>query len=228
MGSEVNGILAAAHELKAPLGLMRQLALSLDIVPDRASQSRVVAQMVDVSERALAQVNDLIKIAHLEDGLFTMEPVSVRGVCESVSSELKQIFAYEQKNLRMIYKNRQKLVIANSELLNSVIFNFCASALHHSEANMVSSVTISDKDDCVKIDVRDYGPALPWRTWREIKYGKIPEPTMIAMRPGSSNLGLYIAARFAEYMHAEFGAVRHRDGTSFYVKMPISKQACLF
>ena len=37
-----------------------------------------------------------------------------------------------------------------------------------------------------------------------------------------------IASRFSKYMHANIGAVRHRDGTSFYVELPVSKQASLF
>lgn len=78
---EVDGILVAAHELKAPVSLLRQLALSLELTDTTAEQRRICAQMANVSERALLQVNDLAKVARLEDGLFDMEPVSVRGVC---------------------------------------------------------------------------------------------------------------------------------------------------
>ena len=35
MESEINGILVAAHELKAPLNLLRQLAFSLDFAEDK-------------------------------------------------------------------------------------------------------------------------------------------------------------------------------------------------
>ena len=41
-------------------------------------------------------------------------------------------------------------------------------------------------------------------------------------------LGLYIASRFSRYMHANVGAVRHSDGSSFYVELPISQQGRLF
>ena len=61
-----------------------------------------------------------------------------------------------------------------------------------------------------------------------MKEGWINHPTEIAMRPGSSGLGLFIASKFSRYMNASVGAVRHRDGTSFFVELPISKQASLF
>ena len=87
---------------------------------------------------------------------------------------------------------------------------------------------MGDTRGLVKVAVRDYGPALTMNIWRELKKGWLKQPTSIAMRPGSSGLGLFIASRFSQYMRAEMGVVRHRDGTSFYVKLPISKQASLF
>lgn len=78
MGSEVNSLLVAAHDLKAPLSLLRQLTLSLELADDSSTRSRIQNQLIATSERAMRQVNDLTKIARLEYGLFEMEPVSVR------------------------------------------------------------------------------------------------------------------------------------------------------
>lgn len=228
MTSEVNSVLVAAHELKAPLSLMRQLALSLQVFDDATTQTRLCNQMVSVSERALLQVNDLTKVARLEDGLFTMEPTSVRGVCETVARDVEPLFGFDHKSIRIEYHNRQKLAIANHDLLYSIIYNFCTNAMHYSEADATSVLKVSDNNNRIRIDVRDYGPALPTKIWRKLQSGSLRQPTDVAMRPGSSGLGLYIASCFASYMHAELGAVRHRDGTSFFVELPISKQACLF
>ena len=46
---EVDSILVAAHELKAPVSLLRQLALSLELTDTTAEQRRICAQMVNVS-----------------------------------------------------------------------------------------------------------------------------------------------------------------------------------
>ena len=72
--------------------------------------------------------------------------------------------------------------------------------------------------------MRDFGPALPANVWRELKNGGIVRPTNISLRPGSSGLGLYISSEFARFMHAKLGAVRHTDGTSFFIDLPISHQ----
>lgn len=228
MVSEVNSILVAAHDLKAPLSLMRQLSLTLKFTDDQQVQRRLCNQMVNISERALLQVNDLTKIARLEDGLFEMAPVSVRGVCETVVRDVGELFDFDRKSLAIKYKNRQRLVIANQELLYSIIYNFCTNAMHYSDLDTTSIMTVSDDKDHIRVNVRDFGPALPTKIWHELQNGKLDHPTAISMRPGSSGLGLYIASQFASYMHAELGAVRHHDGTSFFVNLPISRQACLF
>lgn len=224
----VDSLLVAAHDLKAPLCLTRQLALSLGLSNNPVDDQRIKSQLVAVSERALRQVDDLTKVARLDDGLFAMEPVSVRGVCDDVYRELGPLFRHEQRRLRLTYNNRSRLAIANRELLHRVVYNFCTNALHYSTLDTESELSIADHRNFIRIGVRDFGPALPTSVWRELKSGGLARPTRIAMRPGSSGLGLYIASEFARYMHAELGAIRHRDGTSFFVDLPISHQVSLF
>lgn len=226
MDAEVNGILVAAHELKAPLSVIRQLAFSLDGMDARGETIR--EQMIKVSDRAIRQVNDLSKIKRLEDGLFEMEPVAVRAVCDDVVNELKYLFRSNNRSLKVTYKNRERLVVANRELLRSVIYNFCVNAMHYSNIETSSELIVNEKGGKIMISIRDFGPALPSDVWREMKRGWVEKPLSIAMRPGSSGLGLYIASKFSRYMHANVGAVRHRDGTTFYVEMPVSRQASLF
>ncbi len=225
MDVEVDGILVVAHELKAPLAVIRQLAFAFDGMDSKNEHIR--SEMIGVSERAIRQVNDLIKVKRLEDGLFEMEPVSVRAVCDEVTRELNYLFNYNRRDLFIKYVNRAKLVTANKELLHSVIYNFLLNAMHYSGEGTRAELIVKEVRDKVRVVVRDFGPTLPVDVWREMKRGFVKKPTSITMRPGSSGLGLFIASRFSRYMHANVGAVRHRDGTSFYVELPISKQASL-
>lgn len=226
MDKEVDGILVAAHELKAPLAVIRQLAFALNEMDSHGEHIR--SEMISVSERAIKQVNDLAKIRRLEDGLFDMEPVAVRAVCDAVTYELGHLFSYHKRNLSVKYSNRSRLVTANRDLLYSVVYNFLLNAMHYSDAYSSAELLVKDFKGKVRIIIRDYGPALPIDIWREMKRGFIEKPTSMAMRPGSSGLGLFIASRFSKFMNAEVGAVRHRDGSSFYVDLPVSTQASLF
>ena len=220
MNSEANGIFVVAHDLKSPLTLMRQMALAMDFQKDSTAElEKSRNKIIRISERAMRQVNDLTKIARLEE-------VSIRAVCDDVLSELEQLFTLNQRKLRFEYRNKARLVIGNYDLIFSVIYNFCANAMYYSTVETESYLIISDKKDKIVVDVRDFGPSLPTSVWRQIKAG-LTAPTSISMRPGSSGLGLYIASKFAKYLNAEVSAVRHRDGTSFQVILPVSHQAIL-
>lgn len=213
-----------AHELKGPLALMRQLALSVDMEPDLSGAQELSRQIVQTSERAMRQVEDLTRVARLEDALFELEPVNPRVICDQVAGELWQMFHFNKRELSFRYQNQSSLVVANRQLLFSVVYNFCLNAMKYSGEALPSIISIYDRKGLVRIEVRDFGPTVPTALWRELKQGLKGGPVKIAMRPGSSGLGLYIAARFAEYMQGVFGLVRHRDGTSFFVDLPVSKQ----
>lgn len=227
--NSINSVFVAAHELKAPLCLLRQLALALDLTDDDpATAKQLKTQLVNVSERALRQVNDLTKVARLEDGLFTMEPVSVRGVCDEVWREISQLYRFEQHELALHYTNKSKLALANRDLLYSIIYNFCTNALHYSSGEAPSQLIVQDHQNHIRIKVRDYGPALPAKIWRALQSGSLSAPTPVAMRPDSTGLGLYIASEFARHMHSAVRATRHRDGTSFFVDLPVSCQTTIW
>ena len=231
MKSEVFGanssVVVVAHELKAPLSLMRQLALSIDFEDSVDGAREVSRQIVATSERALQQVNDLTRIARLDDALFEMEPVNPRVVCDEVIAELWQLFRFNRREIEIDYRNKRRLAVANRQLLYSVVYNFCLNAMNYGGEELPSRISVYDRQNKIRIDVRDFGPTVPTKVWREIKDGFVKKPVDIAMRPGSSGLGLYIAAKFANYMHSDFGLVRHRDGTSFYIDLPVSGQLSL-
>ena len=220
MESEV----VVAHELKAPLNLVRQLALSLDFEDDITGAREVGRQIVATSERAIRQVNDLTKVARLDEALFEMEPVNPRAVCDEVAAELWRLFEFNRRELRIEYRNKRRLVVANEQLLHSIVYNFCLNAMNYGGEELPSEITVYDRASKIRIEVRDYGPTIPTKIWREIKDGFVNKPVATPMRPGSSGLGLYIASRFANYMGSEFGLIRHRDGTSFYVDLQVSGQ----
>ena len=228
MESEVfsanSGAMVVAHELKAPLSLMRQLALALEFEDDLAEAHSLGEQIVATSERAIRQVNDLTRIARLDDALFEMEPVNPRVICDEVLSELWRLFEFNKRELRIEYRNKQRLAVANPQLLYSVIYNFCLNAMNYGGEELPSEVSVYDRSSKIRVEVRDFGPTIPTNIWREAKRGFIRQPVNTPMRPGSSGLGLYIASRFANYMHSDFGLIRHRDGTSFYIDLPVSGQ----
>lgn len=221
---EVDGVSVVAQELKRPLLELRQLALGFD--GNGSSDEDIRLEMVTVAERAMKQVEDLAKIRKLNE--FGLEPVAVRAVCDEVLKEVAELFKEKTCQMQVKYSNRQRLVTANAELLKSVVYNFLLNATHYATIDTKAELKVHEKGNKVAIEIRDFGPALPIEKWREIRNGILKEPSDIPMRPGSSALGLYIASKFSKYMNAEVGAVRHRDGTSFFVNLVATRQMSIW
>lgn len=218
---------AAAHELKSPLALMRQLSLELasEDLSDK-ERATLAEQIVLTSERALRLTTDLTKQARLEDSLFTLQPLNAVALCEEVVDELQPLYQAKGRRLRVGKGRRSVLCLANKDLLRRILLSLADNALHYADdsATVEVSVQATEGGQYVRLGVRDYGPAVPVSVWKTLAHslGKTAQP--LRDRPTSRGLGIYIASQFAAAMHGSLGAVRHRDGATFYVDVHASHQ----
>lgn len=226
---EVSSLTAAAHELKSPLALMRQLALRLETGEVSDEQRRLIQQITLTSERALRLTSDLTRSARLHDALFELEPINPEQLCRDVVAELGPLFEAHGRSLAVSHRSHPLLLVANRDLLRRIIMNFSDNALHYSQPGTAVHMQIQalKKSGTVRVGIRDYGPALSSDMWRQLQKKLTDAPQTIHARPQSSGLGLFIASQFAEVMQGTIGATRHRDGATFYVELQASQQLSL-
>lgn len=223
-------LVAAAHELKSPLALVRQLALSLeDGNASIADQKKMLHQICLTSERALRLTSDLTRSVRLEDGLFELEPINPQQICEDIVHELTPLFAAHNRKVKLVARKHPLLLVANRDLLRRIITNFSDNALHYCEGSEVVQIKIGELrfGKIVRLSVRDFGPAIPIDVIHSLRGKLISSNTMVHARPQSSGLGLFIATQFAEAMNGKIGVIRHNDGATFYVDLQASKQLSL-
>jgi len=220
---------AAAHELKSPLALIRQLALQLEKQASDDSSRQMLQQITLTSERALRLTTDLTKASRLEDALFELEPINPEQVCRDIVHDLKPLFTAHGRSLSFSQRMHPLLLVANRDLLRRILANFSDNALHYTEPGTAVHMQIKaiKKAGVVRIGVRDFGPALSMEMWRSLqkKISNVPQP--VHARPQSSGLGLFLAGQFAEAMQGTIGVTRHRDGVTFYVELQASRQLSL-
>lgn len=227
---EVTPLVAAAHELKAPLALVRQLTLRLeDETLSSPERQRLLRQVVLTSERALRLTSDLTRSARLEPALFELEPINPEQLCRDVMSELAPLFEAYGREVTVKNHRHPLLLVANRDLLRRILLGFGDNALHYSTPGSAVHMQIKAFKNAgtIRIGVRDYGPALSSDMWRKLQKKLKTAPQSIHARPESSGLGLYIASQFAEAMNGRIGAVRHKDGATFYVELQASSQLSL-
>lgn len=221
-------IVAAAHELKAPLALIRQLALSLEMEGASLGDTmRLASRIVHSSERALRLTTDLTRASRLQGTLFEFGPINPVELCEDVASELEPLFKERGLLIQARRNRRNLLAIANRDLLRRIVANFSDNALHYADGGDGIELISSENHGAIRISVRDYGPAIPSQIWRELNQSLGKAAQVVGSRPASSGLGLYLAAQFAEHMNGQVGAIRHRDGATFFVELPASRQLSL-
>ena len=222
---EAATFLMAAHELKSPLALIRQLALSLEVGEFRdEDMQRMIGQIRLTSERALRLTGDVTRTAR-QDTLFDLEPLNPVSICEEVAHELSPLFKAQGKSIEVTGHARPPLLVGNHDLLRRVLLNFGDNALHYALTDEPVRLNVQGVGENVRIGVRDYGPALPVDIWdRLLERLRTHAAQPVGARPNSSGLGLYIAGQFAEMMNGKIGATRHRDGVTFYVDMAASRQ----
>lgn len=223
-------VVTAAHELKAPLALVRQLALALEAGNSGAvDRERMLRQIVLTSERALRLTTDLSRSSRLEDSLFELEPLNPQQICEEVAHELAPLYKARGREIRVVSRHHSMLAVGNRDLLRRVILNFGDNALHYAgqDSPVELRAGVFEGGEKIRIKVRDFGPAVPTDMWQRLQahLGSATQP--LHARPQSSGLGLYVAGQFASRMHGKIGATRHRDGATFYIDLTASTQLSL-
>lgn len=214
----------AAHELKSPIALMRQLSLLLE---DNEISSEQRAdfqnQLVVISDRALKLTTDLTQAANLQPELFPLEPVNPFAICRKLAYETKPLAKLYNRQINWPKSRRSLLAVANSQLLTRILANFIDNAMKYTEPDIPIAVQIRQSTDKVRLAVRDFGPRLTKREYQQM-VDEMEQLKKTRTRPESSGLGIFLAAKFAESMHGKIGLVRHRDGVTFFVELPLSRQ----
>lgn len=227
--SEFSSVVIAAHEVKAPLAVLRQLSLELQHGALSESEKRQLASQIQlISERALRLTSDLTKAQRLQTELFETNPINVLQLCDEVVREMTPLYQARDRQLFVRPGQAKTPVVANRDLLRRILLNFADNALHYSDEKtpVYLSASVRRKEKIVRLGIRDEGPMLPAAFWQLLQH-VTSRPQSVHARPQSSGLGLAISHQFAEAMGSHIGAIRHRDGTTFYVDVPISTQLSL-
>ena len=221
-------VLVAAHELKTPLALIRQMALLLDDdLTSTADKKRIQQRIIQTSEQALQLTVDLANSANLTPSLFPLEPVNPLALCQQIAAETRLNAVLYGRKISWPQRGRNsRLILANRILLGRILANFLNNALKYTEDGSEIKVSVKAVGGAVRLSVRDFGPMMSLKEYRRL-LDEMNARKTVRTRPESSGLGIYVASQFAQAMNGQIGLIRHRDGLTFYVDMPISRQLSL-
>ncbi|MDR1300280.1 MAG: HAMP domain-containing histidine kinase [Candidatus Nomurabacteria bacterium] len=225
---EIPALVAAAHELKAPLVLLRQLSLQLQNCDDASRCAEITRRIKLTSERSLRLVDGLSKTARLEDAMFELKPIMINGVVNEVVSEIQPLADALNQEIR-VKSRRRSVVVGHLDLIRTVLLGLLDNSLMAGTAKNKIDISFSAGREQLVLSVRDHGQKIDRKVYRSIMSNLGHGAVGVPDRPLSSGLGLFVATRFATYMKGSLSAVCHRrGGMTFKVSLPLSRQLELF
>lgn len=221
--STLPSVYVAAHELKAPLVLMRQLALELKAAEPQ--NEITVNRLLLTVERSLRLVEQLTKTSRLEDSLFESEPLLAKAVCQAVAEELTPFAKASGQQIVTRVSRESGVTVGHRALLTALLVNLCDNAISHNPEGSQVVVSARSSREGVVFSVRDHGPRLSHRAFDALRFQIGRGPLPLKDRPRSSGLGLWIASQFAAAMNGKLEMTRHHaDGITVSLLLPHSKQ----
>ena len=223
---DLPSLVALAHELKAPLGLIRHLALSRSYYNEEES-NKAMRRIELAAERSLRLVEALSMTNRTLE--LDSEPINLSCLCEEIAHELMPLCHENNQTIELILPRQSLLAVGNRQLLSSVIFGLCDNAFSYASQNQPIQLKTSRQKNNARVMVTYNGTWLGKKQLADIstRIGRAA-PQVVSNRPGSSGLGLYIAGQFAEAMQGTFGTRQSRGGEqSFYIDLPRSRQLSL-
>lgn len=232
--TQLNMLVAAAHELKTPLTIIAHLASVLEDEPYPLTpiERQASLQRIQLSaQRTLRLVQDLTvsyNVAQRNQLELELEPVNATQVCEEVAHEILPFAAQSQQTIQLGLGTRSQLVVANRDMLYMIFFNLIDNAIRHNPAETCVKVTMQRRQQLVRAIVQDNGPGLHKRDFAQLKHTLGTQIQPMRGRSTSSGLGLYIVGQVAAAMGGHVGVGRSNQGANFHVDLLRSHQLMLW
>jgi signal transduction histidine kinase len=222
--NELMGIVS--HDLKNPIGAVRgyaQLIENQTFTGDEVLS--VSSHIVQVSERMLELVKNLLDMNQLESAGFQLTMVSfdIAPVVEAAIYQYR--VPAEAKNITLHFSNEAdgSLVSADEQALMQVLDNLISNAVKYSPHDKQAFVRILRNADTVRVEVQDEGEGISDDDMKKL-FGKFAR--LSAQPTGgehSTGLGLSIVKKMVEAMQGRVWCESELGkGSTFIVELPTS------
>lgn len=222
---------SVAHELKSPLTLISGLSAELqNSTMDPAKYQQYVSRIQFSSDRLLGLVDSILRGYELNQDMLELrlEPVYPQLIMEEVAHELYP-HAKKQAQLIAVKQHRKRHnVLADRGCLHAVLFNLLDNAIKYSHPETTIELEERLKNGYSQIAVKNYGQIIKKAELKRLfsQFGRVKSP--VPRWATTTGMGLYVARQLTEAMNGQLSMIRRRDGSSFLVNLPLSKQLSLF
>ncbi len=220
---------SVTHELRTPLTSIRAFSEMLLEDPriDLADRRRFLGIIVSETERLTRLVNQVLDMAKIESGHADWDngEVNLVEVIEQAAASTSQLFKDKGVALEMRLPGTVPSLLADRDRLVQVMLNLLSNAVKFvARGKGVVSVTLSEADEGLRVDVRDNGPGLT-PTEQQIVFEKFRQGgNTMTDKPQGTGLGLPISRQIVEHYGGRLWVESVAgEGATFSFLMPCGK-----
>ncbi len=214
---------STSHELRTPLNAVLGFAQLLQLSDLSQEDGDGVERILAAGHHLLALINELIDIARIESGEFSLsvEPVAVQPVVEETCQLMAPLAADRSITISQPCPAPGLAVKADRQRLRQILVNLLSNAIKYNRVGGTITITCQAAGpDQASLAVADTGPGIPAADLDRIfdPFERLgAEQTAIE----GTGIGLPLARAFAEAMHGHLTAASvPGEGTTFTVTCP--------
>jgi signal transduction histidine kinase len=216
-----------SHELMTPLTAMRGYIETLamaELQLDAATRQRYMTIVTDETHRLEQIVGDLLDLARLEGGGFTLrrEQVDVAALFDRVAARHERELRDRRIRLVRQVDPAAARVPGDPDRLEQALQNLAANALRHTPADGEIALVAAPAGRQTRLTVRDSGAGVPAEHLPLI-FDRFYKADVARKASGGSGLGLSIVRAIVE-RHGGTIAARNDNGAVFDILLPSSEQ----
>ncbi|RIJ27468.1 HAMP domain-containing sensor histidine kinase [Henriciella algicola] len=200
-----------AHDLRTPLGHLRQRLERLVDTADTPAQRDELAETTALLDDVLATFAALLKIAELESRSTPVatETIDLSEIAGRVVSTFAAVAEAENKSISLV-SAEPVYVVGDAQLITQMLVNLVENALRHNQAGVHVEVSVSRDEGAAQLLVRDDGVGIPEG---ELENAIKPFHRLDRSRTTTgSGLGLSLAASIARHHGAELHLTKLEPG----------------
>jgi PAS domain S-box-containing protein len=219
-------ISTVSHELRTPLTSIHGVLglINKGTVGEMPPQTLKLLRIAERNSVRLKNlIDDILDFQKIESGkmTFDLKPLKLKPIVETSLEENKSFG--EQFNVKFILDDIMPdiKVNADSDRLKQVMDNLLSNAAKFSQPNSSVEVSVSRREDAIRIAVKDHGPGIPVKFQDKIFQKFTQVDSSMTREKGGTGLGLSIVKSIIDHhggridFDTEIG-----KGTTFYFELP--------
>jgi two-component system sensor histidine kinase KdpD len=160
---------AVSHDLRTPLASAKAAVTSLrspDVSFSQSDRDELLVTAEESLEKLIHLVENLLDLSRLQAGVLGVHAQLI-SVAEAIPRAIDDL-GTDGRDVRVRLQDELPEVNADPGLLERILANVLANALHYSPPRRPPTVAASDHAGWVEVRVIDHGPGIPVADWERV------------------------------------------------------------